>query len=116
LTSHKPRKQRKRLFNMPHHLRKAAMTIPLTESLVDRLKVKRIPVRRGDEVTIIKGDYKGVRGSVTRVNTEKRRLFIQGVTREKSDGTVVPIHISPSNLVITKLDTSDKRRTKARGG
>ncbi|MHC1586789.1 MAG: 60S ribosomal protein L26, partial [Candidatus Hecatellaceae archaeon] len=34
-----------------------------------------------------------------------------GVTREKADGTTVYVPIHPSNLMITKLDLSDKWRS-----
>ena len=115
MTSHKPSKQRKLLFNMPHHRRGSILTAPLIGSLSERLKIKRIPIRRSDEVTIIKGDYKGVKGTVTRVNRRAGKIFVEGVTREKSDGTLVPIPISPYNVIISKVDTSDKRRP-VRGG
>jgi large subunit ribosomal protein L24 len=52
---------------------------------------------------------------VTRVDRKRGRIFIEGVTREKSDGTVVPIPVSPYNVIISKVDTSDKRRPTSRG-
>jgi len=116
MISRKPSKQRKLLFNLPMHARKSIMTAPLTDSLVERLKLKRVPIRRNDEVVIIKGDYRGAKGLITRVNRKKGKVFVEGVTRERADGTVVPIPISPYNVVITKLDTSDKRRKTSGGG
>ena len=110
MTSHKPSKQRKLLFNMPLHKRGSILTAPLTGSLSERTKLKRIPVRTNDEVTIIKGDYKGVKGNVTRVDRKGCKIFVEGITREKADGTVIPIPVSPYNVIVSKLDTSDKRR------
>jgi len=115
LISHKPSKQRKYLFTLPIHKRRSLLTAPLIKSVSERLKIKRIPVRKNDEVTIYKGDYKGVKGLVTRVDRRRGKIFIEGVTREKSDGTVVPIPVSPYNVVISKVDTSDKRRLTSRG-
>jgi len=115
LISHKPSKQRKYLFTLPIHKRRSLLTAPLIKSVSERLKIKRIPVRKNDEVTIYKGDYKGVKGLVTRVDRGRGKIFIEGVTREKSDGTVVPIPVSPYNVVISKVDTSDKRRLTSRG-
>lgn len=115
MISHKPSKQRKHLFNLPIHKRRSLLTAPLIDSVSERLKIKRIPIRRGDEVTIFRGDYKGVKGLVTRVDRKRGRIFIEGVTREKSDGTVVPIPMSPYNVIISKVDTSDKRRPTSRG-
>lgn len=115
MISHKPSKQRKYLFTLPIHKRRSLLTAPLIKSVSERLKIKRIPVRKNDEVTIYKGDYKGVKGLVTRVDRGRGKIFIEGVTREKSDGTVVPIPVSPYNVVISKVDTSDKRRPTSRG-
>lgn len=115
MISHKPSKQRKYLFTLPIHKRRSLLTAPLIKSVSERLKIKRIPVRKNDEVTIYKGDYKGVKGLVTRVDRRRGKIFIEGVTREKSDGTVVPIPVSPYNVVISKVDTSDKRRLTSRG-
>ncbi len=115
MISHKPSKQRKYLFTLPIHKRRSLLTAPLIKSVSERLKIKRIPVRKNDEVTIYKGDYKGVKGLVTRVDRGRGKIFIEGVTREKSDGTVVPIPVSPYNVVISKVDTSDKRRLTSRG-
>lgn len=115
MISHKPSKQRKYLFTLPIHKRRSLLTAPLIKSVSERLKIKRIPVRKNDEVTIYKGDYKGVKGLVTRVDRRRGKIFIEGVTREKSDGTVVPIPVSPYNVVISKVDTSDKRRPTSRG-
>ena len=115
MISHKPSKQRKHLFNLQLHKRGSLLTAPLIGSLSERLKLKRIPIRRNDEVTIFKGDYKGVKGLVTRVDRKRGRIFIEGVSREKSDGTVVLISMSPYNVIVSKVDTSDKRRTTSRG-
>lgn len=115
LTSHKPSKQRKLLFNIPLHKRGSTLTVPLIGSLSERTNLKRISVRKNDEVTVIKGDYKGVKGNVTRVDRKGGRIFVEGITREKSDGTVLPISVSPHSVIISKLDTSDKRR-RLKGG
>ncbi|HYA21914.1 MAG TPA: 50S ribosomal protein L24 [Thermoproteota archaeon] len=115
MISHKPSKQRKYLFTLAIHKRRSLLTAPLIKSVSERLKIKRIPIRKNDEVTIYKGDYKGVKGLVTRVDRKRGKIFIEGVTREKSDGTVVPIPMSPYNVVISKVDTSDKRRPASRG-
>lgn len=109
-TSHKPGKQRKLLYDMPLHMTKLLLRAPLAKSLIEKHGVKKTCIRTGDEVTIIKGDFKGVKGAVTKVDRKNGRLFVEGATREKADGTVVRFPLSPSHVVITKLTTQDKRR------
>ncbi|MBO3763170.1 MAG: 50S ribosomal protein L24 [Thermoproteota archaeon] len=110
LYSKKPSKQRKMLYNLPLHKRKLLVRAHVADSIKEKYKIKAITLRKNDEVVIIKGDYKGVKGLVTKVDRKKGKIYIEGVTREKADGTVLPIPISPSNVVVTKLDLSDKKR------
>ncbi len=110
--SDQPRKQRKALYNAPLHLRRKLLTAPLSKELREKYGVKRLPVRKGDEVRIVRGAYAGMEGKVNRVDLRKVRIYIDGVTRERSDGTPVFIPIHPSKVEIIKLDLSDEERRK----
>jgi large subunit ribosomal protein L24 len=114
MSSKKPSKQRKMLFNLPMHKRKLLVRAHVADSIRDKYKVKTITLRKSDEVVIIKGDYKGVRGLITKVNRNQGKIYVEGVTRERADGTVVPIPLPPSNVIVTKLDVSDKRRLEVK--
>ncbi|RLE83007.1 MAG: 50S ribosomal protein L24 [Thermoprotei archaeon] len=105
-----PRKQRYLYFNAPLHRRQKHMTAKLAEPLRRELGIKRIPVRKGDTVIILRGDYAGHEGKVVRADLKKRRIYIEGATRQKADGTTVYVPIHPSKVLITKLDLSDPRR------
>ena len=59
---------------------------------------------------VTRGDRKGTEGKVTRVDQKSYRLFIEGITREKVDGTTTLIPIHPSKVIITSLDLDDKWR------
>jgi len=41
----------------------------------------------------------------------KQRIYVEGVTREKSDGSQSPVPVHPSKVRITKLNMDDKWRT-----
>jgi large subunit ribosomal protein L24 len=67
----------------------------------------------------MRGDFKGFEGKVSRVDRRKYRLFVEGVTREKVDGSTVLIPIHPSKVMITHLNLDDKWRKeilKRKGG
>ena len=108
--SSQPRKQRRTLYNAPLHLRRKMMTAPLSHELREKHGIKRLPVRKGDEVRILRGQYAGMEGKVNRVDLRKMRIYIDGVTRERADGTPVFVPIHPSKVEIIKLDLSDKKR------
>ncbi|AFK50762.1 50S ribosomal protein L24P [Thermogladius calderae 1633] len=110
--SKKPSKQRKALYNAPLHVRHKFMTAKLSDELAEKYGVKRLPVRKGDTVKILRGDWRGHEGKVVDVDLKRGRIFVEGVQVKKADGTLVYYPIHPSKVVITKLDLSDKYRTR----
>lgn len=108
-----PRKQHKMLFKAPSHVRYELFSAPLSPVLKAAHKVGSVPVRTGDTVRIMRGDRKGTEGKVTRVDRNKYRLFVEGVTREKVDGTAVQIPTHPSKVMITSLNLDDKWRRES---
>ncbi len=110
--SKKPRKQRKFLYQAPLHLRRKMLAAHLSKELREKYKTRSLPVRKGDEVEVMRGEYKGSKGKIIRVDTKKYKVYVEGITRKRTDGTerLVPIH--PSNLKIINLNLEDKRRVK----
>ena len=107
-----PGKQRKRLYEMPYHSRGALLSAHLSSDLRNSHNTRSIPVRKGDTVKIFRGDYKGYEGKVMRVDRKEYKIFVEGINREKSDGTqiLVPIHASKAEII--RLDLGDKRRSR----
>jgi len=111
-TPRKPSTVRKRWFNAPLHRRRKYLSAPLSPELRAEYGTRSLPVRRGDTVVILKGDWKMKEGKVTRIDTKRMRIYIEGLTRERMDGSTVPIPIRPWNVMITKLDLSDPWRKR----
>ncbi len=110
--SHKPSKQRRYLYNAPLHHMGKIMSAHLSPELRERYGVRSMPIRKGDRVKVVRGDYKGTEGEVISVDREKYRIAIKGLIRKKTDGTEIPIPIHPSKVIITKLDLKDDARKK----
>jgi large subunit ribosomal protein L24 len=108
----KPTKQRKMLFQAPDHTRHKIFASRLSPELRASQGVKTLPVRSGDSVRIMRGDHKGFEGKITRVNKEEYRVYVEGLTREKVDGTTIFVPIHPSKIMITRLNLDDKWRKK----
>ncbi|QOJ78381.1 50S ribosomal protein L24 [Infirmifilum lucidum] len=109
--SSKPSKVRKReVYNAPLHVRSKRIVAPLSKELQEKLGIKRIRVRKGDKVLIVRGSFKGHEGRVTGVNTKRERIYVEGAVLRKADGTEVPYPIHPSKVIVVELDLSDKRR------
>ena len=105
-----PRKQRKLLYNAPAHLRHKRMAAPLSPQLIASKGAKTLPVRKGDTVRIMRGDHKGFEGKISRVDLKNYRIYIEGLTREKVDGTAIFIPVHPSKVMIKNLNLDDKWR------
>ncbi|RLG80413.1 MAG: 50S ribosomal protein L24 [Thermoprotei archaeon] len=111
-SSAKPGKQRKAVYQASLHRLRKLFNAPLSKDLQEKYGVKRLPVRSGDVVRIMRGDWSGHEGKVVRVDTKRVRIFVEGVQMKKVDGTPVYYPIHPSKVMIIKLDLSDKwRRT-----
>jgi len=106
----KPSKQRKALFQAPDHRRHKLFAAPLSSNLRGTHGVKTFPVRSGDTVRIMRGDHEGFEGKITRVDPAKYRVYMEGLTREKVDGTTIFLPIHPSKVMITNLNLDDKWR------
>ncbi len=109
-TTKNPGKQRKKLFNAPAHIRHKLMAAPLSAELLAQRGVKALPVRKGDTVRIMRGDHKGFEGKVSKVDLKRYRVTLEGLTREKVDGTTVFVTLHPSKIMIKTLNLDDKLR------
>jgi large subunit ribosomal protein L24 len=110
--SKKPRKQRKFLYNAPLHIRRKMISAHLSEELREKYKRRSFPLRKGDEVKVTRGEFKGTIGKIVKIDTKEYKVYVDTVKKKRSVGTeyLVPIH--PSNLLITNLNLEDKYRIK----
>jgi large subunit ribosomal protein L24 len=111
-TSKKPRKQRKFLYKAPLHLRRKMLVATLSKELREKYHMRNIPTKVGDEVEVMRGEFKKRRGKISKVDLKKYKVYIEGLTKKTSTGTkyLVPFH--PSNLRIITLNLEDKWRMK----
>jgi len=91
-------------------VRRRQISSKLSPELFEKYKTHTMQVRVGDTVTIMRGDFTGVEGKVAKIDTNKCFIYIEGVTKEKMDGTSILSPIHPSKVMIKNLDLEDKRR------
>jgi large subunit ribosomal protein L24 len=105
-----PKKQRKQLYNAPLHKRYKIFSAPFSPELKKSHGTDALPLRTGDTVKIMRGERKGFEGKISAIDKAKYRVSVEGVTREKVDGTAIPLRIHPSKVMITNLNLDDKWR------
>jgi len=110
--SKRPGKQRKYLANAPLHLRNKLMSANLAKDLRKKYGMRNIPLRKGDQVKIMVGEFKKRNGKVVSVDLKKLRVTIEGMQRKKKDGSKIEVYFHPSNLQILELNLDDKKRMR----
>ena len=119
MSSKQPRKQRLARYTAPYHKRHREMSSPIDKGLRERqlsrgfMYPRAMPVKKGDRVMIVRGEGKSKSATaVSLVDRKARKVYVEGFTYFKSDGTELQRPIDASNLVIINPDWSDIRRRK----
>lgn len=113
-SSKAPKKQRKYRAGAPLHLRHKMLASHLNEELRKKYKRRSFPVRKGDKVKIVRGQFKGTLGEVERVDLKHYKIFVKGAEIKKREGQPPsPYPIDPSNVVIIDLKLEDRKRKAA---
>ena len=86
------------------------MSSHLSQDLKKKYEVRSIPVRKGDQVKIMRGTFKGREGKVQTVYRRRRCIYIEKIVREKTNAQQVQLPIHPSNVVITSLKLDKDRK------
>ena len=98
------------IFQATLQTRSKQMGANLSKDLQKKYGKKSARVIEGDSVTILRGEFKGVDGKVSKISTQKSSVAIDGVKKEKTKGDKFDVYIHTSNLVINSLNGDDKWR------
>ncbi|MCJ7478863.1 MAG: 50S ribosomal protein L24 [Candidatus Nanohaloarchaeota archaeon QJJ-7] len=109
-SSEDPSKQRKFKENAPHHHRKRFLHSHLESSVREKIGTRSVPLRTGDQVEVMRGDFSGEAGRVDDIDTEEGKVYVDGIETESVDESETMVALRPSNLKITRLDLDDEKR------
>lgn len=112
VSSTKPRKQRKYLFNAPLHIKQGFLNSHLSKELRDKYKTRSVRASTGDKVKVMRGTGKGKQGKISRVDTKASVVYIEGFETKKKDGSKAAIPFRASSLQVVELNLKDPRRLK----
>ena len=107
----KPTKMRNnQIYRATFQTRSKQLGSTLSKDLHKKYGKKSVRVVEGDNITILRGEYKGVDGKISKISPSKSSVAIEGIKKEKTKGDKFDVYIHTSNLVVTSLNTSDKWR------
>jgi large subunit ribosomal protein L26e len=72
------------------------MSAALSKDLRKKHGARSMPVRKDDEVSIVKGSYKGHKGKVTQVYRLRWCIYVEKLSKSKANGQPVQVPIKPS--------------------
>lgn len=111
--SKQPRKQRKYVHNAPLHIKRRMISAHLSPELRKKYSKRNIAVRTGDKVKIERGNLKGTTGTIESVDLKAGKVHVSGTDFTKRDGTKAKAEIDASNLMVTDLNLTDKKRKES---
>ena len=86
------------------------LSCALSKELRKKYGKRSIRILKGDTAKIIRGEFAGVDGKVTKISIPDRGVNIEGVKKEKLKGDKFDVYVRTTNIVLTALDTDDKWR------
>ncbi|MEX2060785.1 MAG: 50S ribosomal protein L24 [Nitrosopumilaceae archaeon] len=113
----KPTKSRnQQIYRATYAVRSKQISGSLSKELRKKYGKRSIRINVDDTVRIIRGEYKGIDGKVTKISTEKSGVAIEGIKKEKLKGEKIDVYIPSSNVLIIGLNTDDNwRKSKLEG-
>lgn len=113
LSSSQVRKQRKFRFNAPLHIRHRFLSTNLSKDLRKKYGKRNLPLKKGDEVLVVRGAFKKKKAKVLSVDLKRTRVLLEGIQRTKKDGSKIPVIFNPRALQIISINSDDKERIKS---
>ena len=109
----KPTKMRnKQIYRALNQVVNKQICAPLSKDLRKKYSRRSARIMVDDTVNVIRGEYKGIKGKVSKISTTNSSIAIEGNKKEKLKGDKIDVYIHSSNVIITSLNTDDKRRIK----
>ena len=109
----KPTKVRnQQTYRATHQVINKQISAPISKDLRKKYSRRSVRIMADDTVKVIRGEYKGITGKVSKISTETNSIAIEGNKKEKLKGDKVDVYIHVTNVIITALNTEDKWRLK----
>jgi len=109
----KPTKMRnKQIYRALNQVVNKQISAPLSKDLRKKYSRRSVRIMVDDTAKVIRGEYKGITGKVSKISTSNSSIAIEGNKKEKLKGDKIDVYIHSSNVIVTSLNTDDKWRIK----
>ena len=109
----KPTKVRNhQIYRATNQVLNKQISAPISKELRKKYTRRSARIMTDDTVKVIRGEYKGITGKVSKISIDSNSIAIEGNKKEKLKGEKIDVYIHSSNVIITTLNTDDKWRLK----
>ena len=106
-----PRKMRnKQIYYATMQNASKQLSCALSKDLRKKYGKRSARIIEGDTASIVRGEFAGVDGKVTKISIAERGVNIEGVKKEKLKGEKFDVYVHTTNIVISGLNSDDKWR------
>ena len=102
----------KQIYRAMNQVAYKQISAPLSKDLRKKYSRRSVRIMVEDAVKVIRGEYKGITGKVSKISTGSNSIAIEGNKKEKLKGDKIDVYIHSTNVIITALNTDDKWRQK----
>ena len=92
------------------HIKHKFLNAQLSKQLRQKYGKRNLPLRKGDEVLVMRGNFRKKKAKITSVNMKRCRIILENIQRTKKDGTKINVFFHPGALQIQSLFLDDKKR------
>jgi large subunit ribosomal protein L24 len=86
------------------------LSCTLSKDLRKKYGKRSARIIEGDTAKIVRGEFSGVDGKVTKISIPDRGVNIEGVKKEKLKGEKFDVYVHTTNIILTGLNSGDKWR------
>ena len=100
----------RQIYYATHQTANSQLSGSLSTELRKKYGKRSIRIIEGDTVKVIRGEFSGVDGKVTKISLADNGVNIEGVKKDKIKGDKFDVYINTTNITITGLNSDDKWR------
>ena len=110
MSSKKPNKSRKEMYNMPMHKKAKEVSSHLDDKLAKEFGKRSITIRKNDTVKIMRGKFQGSEGKITSIDRVSGKIYVEKIVSKKSNGQERQVPIDASKVLLIDIDRTDRKR------
>ena len=109
-SSHPRKTRNQQIYYAAMQTASKQLSASLSKELRKKYGKRSSRIVEGDTAKIVRGEFTGVDGKVTKISIPDRGVNIEGVKKEKLKGDKFDVYVHTTNIILTALSTSDKWR------